>query len=114
VLALIAYTIAIYSEQKSQTVTRNVLFFLTTGILLDITATLFMIIGSTNTLFTLHGFLGYSALLAMLLDTILIWRTRLKNGINEPIPGTIHLYSRYAYIWWVVAFITGGLLYFIG
>jgi hypothetical protein len=26
------------------------------------------------------------------------------------IPGSISIYSRYAYLWWVIAFITGGLL----
>jgi len=110
VLALIFYSIGILTEQRKHIITNVVLITLSIGIILDITATAFMIIGSPNSPFTFHGFLGYSALVAMLFDTILVWRFRLKNGISIKVSKVLHLYSRYAYIWWVVAFITGSLL----
>ena len=110
VLALIAYSIAILTEQKTHRVSNRVLMFLTLGIILDIAATTFMILGSGNTPFTLHGFIGYSSLGAMLIDTVLIWKHRLKSSVPEEVPKGLHLYSRYAYIWWIIAFITGGLL----
>ncbi len=110
VLALVSYSIAIFIEQKKHKASGAVLAFLSTGILLDVTATVFMIIGSPNSPFTLHGFLGYSALLAMLIDCILIWRLRLVKGANAYVPKSVHLYSRYAYLCWVIAFITGGML----
>lgn len=110
VFALIAYSIAVFTEQRRKLVTNKVTTFMTAGIILDITATVFMITGSTNTPFTLHGFLGYSSLLGMLIDTILIWKHRLKAGAAVVVPNRLHLYSRYAYIWWVLAFITGGAL----
>jgi len=110
VLALIAYSIAILTEQKTHRVSNRVLIFITLGIILDITATAFMILGSGNTPFTLHGFIGYSSLGAMLIDTVLIWGHRLKTGATEKVSKRLHLYSRYAYIWWIIAFITGGLL----
>ena len=109
-LALISYSIAIITEQRRHLITNFVLAFLTLGILLDITATVCMIIGSSNTPFTIHGFLGYSALGAMLFDAFLLWNHRLKNGANKKPSKTIHLYSRYAYMWWVIAYITGTLL----
>jgi hypothetical protein len=87
-----------------------VLIFITLGIILDVTATTFMILGSGNTPFTLHGFIGYSSLGAMLIDTVLIWKHRLKSGVSEEVSKRLHFYSRYAYIWWIIAFITGGLL----
>ena len=110
VLALIFYSIGILTEQRKHRVTNLVLIALTIGIVTDITATAFMILGSPNSPFTLHGFLGYSALAAMLIDTISIWRFRLKNGGNASVSKKLHLYSRYAYIWWVVAFVSGSLL----
>ncbi|MBN2089180.1 hypothetical protein JW964_06190 [candidate division KSB1 bacterium] len=110
VLALIFYSIAIFTEQRKHLATNLVLTTLSIGIILDITATIFMIIGSPNSPFTLHGFLGYSALLVMSLDTIFIWRFRMKNLSSVNVPPKLHLYSRYAYLWWVIAFITGGLL----
>ena len=108
--ALISYSIAVLTEQVKKIINRTTLIFITLGITLDIVATLFMIIGSPNSPFTLHGLLGYSALAVMLTDSILIWRTYLMNGLNTTVGRSLHLYSRYAYLWWVVAYITGGLL----
>ena len=110
VFALIAYSVAIITEQKIHRISNKVLSFLTLGIILDVTATTFMIIGSENSAFTLHGIIGYSSLTAMLIDTVLIWKHRLKSGALVDVSRNLHLYSRYAYIWWIVAFITGGLL----
>jgi hypothetical protein len=110
VLALIAYSVAIFTEQRRKRVSNTVVAFITIGIILDITATAFMIAGSSNTPFTLHGFLGYSSLLGMLIDTVLIWRHRVTAGTRIEVPARLHFYSRYAYIWWVFAFITGGAL----
>ena len=110
--ALLSYSIAVLTEQAKKKITKVVLTFLTLGIILDITATSFMIFGSSNSAFTLHGALGYSALLAMLIDTFLIWKSYLKFGEN--IKDSIHRYSLLAYIWWIIAFITGGLLVALG
>jgi len=110
VLALAAYSVAIITEQRKKIISKTVLWFLTLGVLLDITATTFMILGSSKGGFTLHGFIGYSSLAAMFIDAVLIWRQKSKSGINSAVPKGLHLYSRYAYIWWVLAFITGGLL----
>lgn len=110
IFALISYTIAIFTEQRKKRILRNVLIFITLGVLLDITATAFMIIGSSKGPLTLHGILGYSSLAGMTLDAILIWRRKLSAGMGAVVPKKLHLYSRYAYIWWVLAFITGGLL----
>lgn len=109
-LALIAYSIGIITEQRNKIITKTVLTFLTLGVVLDITATIFMILGSSKGLFTLHGFLGYSSLSGMLIDAILIWKLRLKQGSNSSVSKELHLYSRFAYVWWILAFITGGLL----
>ena len=45
-----------------------------------------------------------------LVDTILIWRHRIKHGKEAKVNAGLHKYSRYAYIWWVLAFITGAAL----
>ncbi|MFA5418594.1 MAG: hypothetical protein WC341_09060 [Bacteroidales bacterium] len=110
IFALISYSIGIITEQRIKRISRRVITFLTLGVLLDITATIFMIIGSDKGGFTVHGFIGYSSLLGMLMDAILMWMHMAKSGIGAEVPHKLHLYSRYAYIWWVLAFITGGLL----
>ena len=110
VFALASYSIAIFTEQRKKILRRRILVFLTLGVALDITATIFMILGSSKGIFTLHGIIGYSSLAGMFIDAVMIWRLKMKNGSYCPIPDKIHIYSRYAYIWWVIAFITGGLL----
>lgn len=109
--ALLAYTIGTITEQRRHRVTRQVLIFLTIGVILDITATACMIIGSSNTPWTLHGILGYSSLTAMLIETALAWRHRLIHGEGE-VSRKLHLYSRVAYTWWVLAYLTGAVLVF--
>lgn len=110
IFALVSYSVAIISEQRTAIISKRVLWFLTLGISLDLIATSLMIIGSSNGPFTLHGFIGYSSLLAMLVDAFFIWREKNKNGLGARVPSWLHQYSRYAYLWWVAAFITGAML----
>ena len=70
-LALISYSIGIISEQVKRKMIPRVLIFITLGVVLDITATIFMILGSKNSPFTSHGFIGYSALFLMLIESIM-------------------------------------------
>ena len=69
-----------------------------------------MILGTSNSLFSLHGILGYSSLLAMLIDAILLWRYRISFGVNKEVANSLHLYSRFAFLWWVLAFLTGAMM----
>lgn len=109
-IALISYSIAIITEQRKKIVSNTVLSFLTVGVLFDIIATTCMIIGSESSPFSLHGILGYSSLTAMLIDCVLIWRFRLRYGPAVLVNRQLHLYSRLAYSWWVLAYITGAVL----
>ena len=108
-VALVFYSIGVITEQRKHAVTRFVLFFLTGGVILDITSTTLMIVSSGNITITVHGFIGYTALLVMLIDGILIWRQRLRNG-SGPVPRRLHLYTRIAYGWWVIAYIAGAII----
>ena len=107
VLALGSYSIAIITEQRKKILSRQVLWFLTLGVCLDIIATALMVIGSSKSGLSLHGMIGYSSLFAMFVDAVLMWRQKTKTGFNSEVPKALHLYSRYAYIYWVIAFITG-------
>jgi uncharacterized repeat protein (TIGR03987 family) len=107
--ALIFYSVGVIKEQRSKAISRFVLFFLTGGVVLDITSTTLMIINSGNIPITPHGMLGYSALLVMLVDAVLVWRFWLKNHTPD-VPHRLHLYTRFAYIWWVLAYIAGAII----
>lgn len=110
IVALLFYTLGFINEQKRKLVTSKVVLFFTIGIFFDISATTLMILGSTKGGFTFHGLIGYSSLLGMGIDTFLLWRHSLKQGSEKMVSRGLHLYSRIAYSWWVIAFITGGLL----
>ncbi len=86
--------------------------FLQAGVVLDVVATTCMIIGSGEGL-TLHGYLGFSALAAMMSETALAWRHRAANGDQE-VPGWLHWYSRFAYGWWCVAYVAGAFMVIMG
>ena len=108
--ALISYLVGIITEQLRKMITGRVLLFLTIGLVLDISATVCMIIGSPNSPFTFHGYVGYSALLVMIIENILVWRLYLSSGLGAPVGRKLHIYSRIAIIWWAAAYITGSLL----
>jgi hypothetical protein len=109
-LALLSYGVGSIAVQRFKIVTPGVLIFLTLGVLLDITAVTFMIIGSDHGAFTKHGILGYAAMLTMIINLIFIWWWYLKNGFDSIISKPILLYSKIAYAWWLIAYITGSLL----
>jgi len=112
VLALASYTVGVVTEQRARRVTRRAITFLVIGVALDVTATVCMILGAGKVL-TLHGVLGYSALAGMLVETVVAGRYRLRSGDAE-VPRPLHLFTRAAYAWWVIAFISGGLLVALG
>ena len=108
-LALVFYSVGIFIEQRRRRVSRVVVGFLTAGVVFDVVATGCMIVGSSSGPFTAHGLLGFSSLAAMLLETGFAWRHRLKQGDAE-VPTWLHRYSRLAYGWWIVAYVTGAIL----
>ena len=112
--ALVLYTIFIIKEHKDKRASKRVVSFITLGVFFDIVATICMIIGSSNTPFTLHGFLGYTSLLAMLIDAVLIWKHKVTFGSEKPFSRGLNIYSKIAFTTWVVlAYITGSILVII-
>lgn len=109
-LAFLSYGIGSISVQRFKVVTPGVLIFISIGVVLDIVAVVFMISGSRNTPFSLHGFLGYSAFLTMVIDLFFIWRSYKRNGRDSVINKALITYSKIAYGWWVIAYFTGSLL----
>lgn len=107
-LALIFYTIFIIKEFRIQKTTNSIVFFLIAAVIFDIIATSSMMIGSTaETYFTVHGILGYIGLTAMIVDAILVVKHRINKGAEALVSKGLNTYTKLAYAWWIVAFITG-------
>lgn len=109
-LSWLAYGIASISLIRFKIVDTIVLFFFTLGVIFDATAITFMIISARSTPFSVHGILGYSALLVMLIDTFFVWRIYFKHGIDAHIGRKFLWYVKFAYFWWVLAYLTGSLI----
>lgn len=109
-LALLSYALGILGEQRSHRISDRTLNWLRLGVVLDITATVCMIAGSSRGPFTAHALLGFSSLAAMIVETALAWRHHALAGSEALVPGSIHNYSRIAFGWWIVAYFTGAYL----
>jgi hypothetical protein len=108
--SLLSYGIGSISLQRFKVVSTAVLVFLTVGIVLDIVAATLMIIGSENKPFSMHGFIGLSAIAVMLTDVVLLWRYFRKNGNEVTVEKPLLTFSKIAYLWWIIAYITGSVL----
>jgi uncharacterized repeat protein (TIGR03987 family) len=103
-LALIFYSIGVIAEQRKRLVSSFVLVFIALGVICDISGTACMIIGAGK-IITWHGLIGYSALLGMLTDVVLLYRH--KKNRRQLLPQSLHRYTRIAYIWWGIAYLSG-------
>ena len=106
-IALILYTLFIIFESRKQKTTKSVLVLITLAVIFDIIATACMMIGTTRTYFTFHGIMGYAGLLLMLVDASLLWKYKLRYGIENLISKSLNIFSKIAYIWWLIAYFTG-------
>lgn len=109
-LSLLAYGIGSITLLRFKIVNTIVLIFLTTGVIFDATAIVFMVIGAQGTPFTIHGFMGYIAFIVMLIDAIWVWVAYFKNGIDSPVSKNLRRFAKYAYLYWVFAYLTGSLI----
>jgi len=106
VLALVAYTIGIATEQRRRRIGGAVLGLLVTGVLLDLAATSCMVLGTRRSLFTPHGLIGLSALGVMVAFALAAAGHRRRKG-DALVPGWLHVFARLAYAFWVIAFVSG-------
>ena len=110
-IALVLYTIFIIKEHKHRRATKGVLGFITAAVIFDITATGCMMIGTVEEYFTLHGILGYTALVVvMVTDAIFIWKHKLNFGSEMPFSKALNRNSKLGYVLWLLAFFTGEMV----
>ena len=108
--ALLSYGIGFISVLRFKLLTTWVIIFLTLGLILDIVAVCFMIAGSDNSPFSLHGIIGYIALLIMLVNVILIWKEYQLKGLDSQISLKIVRYTKFAYLWWLIIYFAGSMM----
>jgi hypothetical protein len=115
-VALGCYSLFYWRNRKLDAVSKGACLVQTTGLEFDIAGTVLMILGSRNIPLTVHGVIGYSALAAMLVKTVLVWRRALGGGANGPSAriAAERKYGTIAYAWWVLAYVAGGAIAMLG
>jgi len=108
--ALVCYTAGIVLQLRTGKATKVLLALFTAGIGFDIISTSLMIAGSGKIPITIHGFIGYSALAVMLVDVIILWRRRLKNGSPVKMPAGFQVFSFCAWLFWIISYAAGALM----
>ncbi len=109
-LALLSYTLFFIKLVRYKKTGKLLLGFLMLGLIFDIFSTICMIVGSPNVPLTLHGIIGYIALLGMLTDAIFIGRFTSRNGTGANITQVLFHTSLLFYIYWIATYITGMIL----
>jgi len=105
-LALISYTI-FFLKKKKGLITSKTILYLILGVCFDLTATVLMIIGSHKTLLTLHGIIGYTALIGMIIEAGLVVKYYQTKRV---LVGKLLIYTRIIYFWWIIVYILGLVL----
>ena len=110
-LALILYSIGVWSEHWSKRLNTVHLVFFWMGLLMDITGTRLMSMISSqnaNTVMSIHGITGLVAIVLMLIHAV--WATIVIVQGNESARHTFHRFSIIVWIIWLIPFIIGMLM----
>ncbi|MFW5830699.1 MAG: hypothetical protein ACOC1D_05725 [Prolixibacteraceae bacterium] len=104
-LGLLSYGLGSISLQRFKVISSGVLIFLTLGLILDITANILFLIGN-NHLFSLRRLPACSALFIMLINVIWIWRVYYLKTKDRFAGKQLLLYSKVAFGWWLIVYMT--------
>jgi len=108
--ALAAYSVSMVLQAAKRRAAAAVLAWQTAAVTLDVLATILMIAGSRRIPITIHGVIGYTALGLMLVDTVLLWGHRRRNGARARFPPRLFRFSIACYAWWVVVYSAGVII----
>lgn len=114
-LALIFYTIGVFSERKSKNLKKNHVIIFWLGLICDTTGTLTMskiAKSGANTMnamgLTLHGVTGFLAIVLMLFHAI--WATWVLYKNEEKKKETFHKFSIVVWLIWLIPYFIGMVL----
>ena len=108
-LALVLYAAGLVLELRRGRINRTLVALFASGVAADISATALMIIGSHRIPITLHGVLGYTALLGMIANLVMLVRS-MRTEDGDVLPRRLRIVSSCCFLWWVIVYIAGALL----
>lgn len=110
-LALLSYTIGVWSEKRSGQLQMKHLAYFGLGLLFDTVGTTFMKLLAESTVLNLHGITGLIALVLMFFHTV--WASFVLLRKKENQIKQFHKFSLLVWILWLVPYSIGVVLSFI-
>ena len=111
-LALIFYTVGVWSEHKSKILKKSHLVFFWLGLCMDTTGTLLMgkiaDKGGTSVTVSLHGVIGAVAIVLMIIHAV--WATIVLVKNRESLTKSFHKFSLAVWCIWLVPYILGMII----
>ena len=111
-LALVFYTIGVWSEHRSKQLKKNHLIFFWFGLCMDTTGTILMGQIAEQSMFTgklsLHGVTGTFAIVLMIVHAV--WATIVLVKNNEDSAKNFHRFSIAVWAIWLVPYILGMMI----
>lgn len=108
-LALIFYTIGVWSEHKKKLLTKGNCILFWIGLIFDTTGTSIMATltetAGNGTVINLHGITGWIAILLMIFHAI--WATVVLVKKQENLQKNFHKFSIFVWAVWLIPFILG-------
>lgn len=108
-LALVFYTIGVWTEHKQKCLKKFHLIFFWIGLVFDTTGTTIMSLISrengSSSLLSVHGITGLLAIILMLVHAI--WATVVLVRKNQASQKTFHHFSVFVWCVWLVPFLIG-------
>lgn len=104
-LAVTAYTTAVFMERKSGCLNRQHIMIFLLGLVFDTTGTTLMSIISDGFTFDIHGLTGAFALILMLAHVV--WAIVVYRKGYEKLMRQFHKYSLVVWLIWLIPFISG-------
>jgi hypothetical protein len=102
--ALILYAVGILMMVFTGKVRRRNVMMQTIAVICDAAGTICMIFQAGNIIpADLHGWLGYTALMLMVIDLVFVYRHRKDGLANAP----IRIYALCALVYWIVSYSQG-------
>jgi len=108
--ALITYTATFIIAYRKKNISKLFLNTLSFSVLFYITATIFIISGSSKGFLTLHGLIGYTSLGMIIIKTVQFYLFTKKIGYTQAFSKKQLATFTFIYIYWVLAYITGAVL----
>lgn len=107
-IAVTAYTTAVFSERKSKTLKKSHLWIFYIGLLFDTSGTTAMGLISEGFKLDIHGLTGLAALILMLVH--IIWATVVYFKGSNIAKANFHKFSFWVWLLWLIPFISGMII----